>query len=271
MLSVLASFSAWVIVAYSWKWFLRKLGQQLTFKQSYVATMLPQLGRYVPGKIWAILGTQYYSEKFGATRDTALYASFLNPVCFLLGTAFLGVFYIVWSGQMLLDNWGWVVLAVLTGVFLMVIHPRIFSLLVNLVIRIFHWQPFTVRLSYGNILVLIIFQMVSAIFLGVSFCFFSAAVGGITWGQYPEVALSFVTAAIIGNISVFAPGGIGVRESVLMILLPKSISPGILLVMVFGGRIWATVVQLAAIGIAALINTKLFTGRQPYEDPVSDQ
>ena len=113
--------------------------------------------------------------------------------------------------------------------------------------------------------------MISTIFIGISFCFFSAAVGGITWNQYPELALSFITAAIIGNISVFAPAGIGVRESVLMILLPKSLSPWIILIIVFGGRIWATVVQLTAIGIAAIMNAQLFKRRNAYEDTVSSQ
>jgi len=60
--------SASALYAYLWKVILDRLGTPLSYRKSYRIFFISQLGRYIPGKVWSILGLVYLSQKEGVSK-----------------------------------------------------------------------------------------------------------------------------------------------------------------------------------------------------------
>jgi hypothetical protein len=64
--------SATAFYAYLWQMILGGLGTPLSYRNRYRIFFLSQLGRYIPGKIWSILGLVYLSQKEGVSEVVSL-------------------------------------------------------------------------------------------------------------------------------------------------------------------------------------------------------
>jgi len=255
--SCISSFLAWWIVAISWKYLIRKLGFSLNLKQSYISITLPQLGKFIPGKVWSIIGIQYYCEKFGIQKNVALYCAILSAVSMLIASAFFSFFYIIYIGKTYLGSYTVVCVVLLFTFGSIIIHPKIFARFMNLFLKVFKKHVDTINLPAKYFAIYMGFQFISCFFLGLSYAFFSMSLINIDINVFFRILFCFISASIIGDIAIFAPSGIGVREGALMILLSKDILPANLLIIVFGGRLWGTMLQLLSVGFAALLNLLL--------------
>jgi hypothetical protein len=127
----------------------------------------------------------------------------------------------------------------------------------NLFLKVFKKHVDTINLPAKYFAIYMGFQFISCFFLGLSYAFFSMSLINIDINVFFRILFCFISASIIGDIAIFAPSGIGVREGALMILLSKDILPANLLIIVFGGRLWGTMLQLLSVGFAALLNLLL--------------
>jgi uncharacterized membrane protein YbhN (UPF0104 family) len=67
---------------------------------------------------------------------------------------------------------------------------------------------------------------------------------GITPGGFWETIAAFSGAYLLGFLALFAPGGLGVREGALAVLLAPQIGPGLAGVIAVGSRLWMTLLEL---------------------------
>jgi glycosyltransferase 2 family protein len=89
--------------------------------------------------------------------------------------------------------------------------------------------------------------------LGCSLWLLSRGLFAEAAGGYLLYAGAFSVAWLVGLVAVFAPGGIGVREAVLVALLRGRLSTADAVVLAAASRLVLTVVDLAAAGIGAAI------------------
>jgi glycosyltransferase 2 family protein len=214
------------------------------------------LGRYVPGTAPWILGKIYFASQHGVSKSKLAVGSLLEgaiQIAVLLSTSsillLLDPRLDVLPVAVRLTMAGVVVAAVIALI------PAVFNRLIGLAFRILR-RPQTGdenKANWRTILVAAGQYVVGAMLSGLSLYFVVKAI-------YPAVAIGdtlFVVAS--GNlagaasmIAVFAPGGIGVRETIQLLLLGIVIPPAIAAVAVVFTRLWGLTMDLTFFGITRL-------------------
>ena len=64
------------------------------------------------------------------------------------------------------------------------------------------------------------------------------------WRTFLEIGPTFAAACVIGYLAVFTPAGVGIRESVLVVLLQYTMSVEIALALAVISRFWTTAIEM---------------------------
>jgi uncharacterized membrane protein len=97
---------------------------------------------------------------------------------------------------------------------------------------------------------------VAWIAVGVSFAALVQALTPLHWSQVPGLVAVFSAAYVIGFLTLLTPGGLGVREGVLTLLLATILPSGVSAVVAILARLWMVVVEVAGAGIALLAGAR---------------
>lgn len=237
-----------------WRVLLRELGTTLTQRQAWHVFFVGQLGKYVPGTVFAMAAQMQVGRRY-RVPGTRMATAWLLFMAVLVATALLvaglalplaGPGTVVTQGAP--GGYAWLLPVGLVG--LVGLLPPVLTRLVGLVLRATRRPPLPRPLSWSGI----------------------GAAGGwalATWAAYavhlvllvqpqdpvtaPRLALlalgAFALAWSAGPLSVVAPAGAGVREAVLVVALaPVLAAPAALavaltsrLLMLLGDAVWAGV------------------------------
>ncbi len=207
---------------------------------------VPALGKYVPGKMWAIPAGIYLYRRAGVPSDIALICMSLMMILGFVCATLVGV-CLAASGIVAVSP-VYVLVSVLSVAIACsppVLYPAINAVLTR-----------CGRKSIGNPPSLSTYLSVNAI-LAVGFLLYGAAfvcvvcsVTELSGSHVPQVAGLALLAQIGGILAFFAPAGIGVREGILIAGLRPLIGPGPAIVVTGVARLWQTALELimAAIG-----------------------
>ena len=88
--------------------------------------------------------------------------------------------------------------------------------------------------------------------MGLAFVSLVHSLYGVKPSYIPSLIAVFILANISGFLAFFAPGGIGVREGVLLIGLSPIVSSGPAIVVTGLARVWQTTLEFAPIGLGWL-------------------
>lgn len=105
-----------------WGFILRSLQHPVSLPWSFVIVSQNQLGKYLPGSVWHILGRVQQAQQAGIPLDIIALSLVLEPLFFIVGSLFWTIGYPVhplWTGILLLTA-------------LIVCYPRFFNLLYRL-------------------------------------------------------------------------------------------------------------------------------------------
>ena len=101
--------------------------------------------------------------------------------------------------------------------------------------------------------------------VGTSFWLTALAFVAVPTADVPRYFGAFATAWVVGLVAIYAPGGIGVREAVLVGLLRGKIGSADALVVAAASRLVLTFVDLVGAAVGYLV----LRARRPPTDPVS--
>jgi hypothetical protein len=220
------------------------------------------LGRYIPGTAPWILGKIYFASQHGLTKSKLAVGSLLEAaiqivVLFVTSSIFLLLdpsLDVLGSQLRLL-----MCLVIVAGV--IVLLPPVFNRIMNLALRILRRPPLAHedRANLRTILVAGSQYVLGAVLSGASLYFVAAAIdANLDWTNFLFVLAASNLAGAVSMIAVFAPGGIGVRDGIQILLfntiMPQAISFGVSVVT----RIWAFAIDLLffALGRTILIAAK---------------
>ncbi len=223
-----------------WRYLLFSIsGQRLKFWTAFRITVLSNLGKYLPGKVWSMMGMFYMLNREGYSTATAFVGTVLHQAFTLIAgalfvTAVLG--HTIFQGLSILPLVLGVVLAVI------ILYPGIFARILNCGLRLFKRPPVVIQLSFGRSLVLLVFYVISWVLYGASFwCMLHGL--GFQPDSFWAIAAGFGAAYLLGYLAIFAPGGLGVREGVLSVLLASTMSPGLAAMIAVAARLWMTLIE----------------------------
>lgn len=234
--------------AWLWQRLLASFGYEVAYRRAFRAWVLSELARYVPGKIWIVLGRSYFSARDGVPTSIVVTGMAFELVLVTLSASAFVLMRAASATRVLRVPVIWVAVA---GALLVILaHPRIITPLVNAALRRLGQPQIPTRLHYLHLLGMVGLCALMWLCLTLGFGILAVSVTPVAPGDLVRIAASFPVAWVIALASVISPAGLGVREGVLAALLAGALPEGVAVVLALASRIWLTVVELLCAALA---------------------
>ncbi|KPL00443.1 MAG: hypothetical protein AMJ91_04810 [candidate division Zixibacteria bacterium SM23_73_3] len=241
-----------------WRWILRHTGSTVSYSGLFKVWFFANLGRYLPGKVWQFLGMVYMLEKRGVPPRNTFSTVVLAQTCsvmsgLLIAFAFLGVNL---YSQFLSGNPGLIVVIAIffLAVIALVSYPNLLRKVVNFGLGVLKREKISLDISSKDVIIYILCYSVSWLLFGLAFLVFIKAMAVASFAMYPSLTGAFAFSVNIGFLVLFVPGGIGVREGLLVLLLstlfPAFFPVPVATLISLLARLWVTVAELLCFSIA---------------------
>lgn len=208
-----------------WTWVLKELNQSVSsieFIQVYLKT---NIAKYLPGNVWHYYGRIIAAKNANIPTNIATLSVLLEPLLMLAAAL---IIIVLFASQIVVNNWkiNLVILQLLGLIIILgILHPWFLNPTIQLLDR---WknkksQPenqlidsfiinrYPVKPLLGEI-----------VFLGLrgaGFILTMLAINSLTWQQIPLLFGTFSCAWVMGLVIPGAPGGLGVFETIAILLL----------------------------------------------------
>lgn len=211
--------------AYIWITLLKGLGaNDVRYSKDLLSVYAKSwLGRYIPGKAPWILGKIYFASKHGISKHKLAISSLLEVGVQVVIQMVLSILLLVFDAR-LADLFPElrpvIILGALAGIIVLV--PPIFNRLIALFYQLIRkkGQSKDHQVNTVTILKAAVLYVVASILNGVMLYFIAAAVyPAINPGDLIYIIGAATLALTLGIVALFAPGGIGVRDGVQLVLL----------------------------------------------------
>ncbi|MBD8044216.1 flippase-like domain-containing protein [Arthrobacter sp. Sa2BUA2] len=212
--------------------------------------LIGQLGKYVPGSVWAFVLQMELGRKHGLGRAQVFVASLISTGITVGASLVVGALALpALANQEPALQW----LYILLPVVLLAMHPRIVTFLVNLVLKIFRRQPLTTPLRASTMILSFGLGVGMYAFFGLHLWLLSSQEAGLGL-----VNLFFLTGALAlgmttGVMAFLLPAGIGAREAIVGLALASMTTVGAATALALLSRLLFTVADLLCVGIAFLV------------------
>ena len=199
-------------IGWGWRYVMRTLGVEVPMRRVIPWYYVGELGKYLPGGVWPVLGRGELARRGGVPRSRA-YAS----VALSLGILYLSAMFVTAAFlPFALSGGGFspymlCLLALPIGVGLL--HPAVLTRLVGVVARLAK-RPIDLDIpAWKDSLLLVLRYVPTWLFIGTA----TWAVGrSVTTDlSYPRVMFATVLSWTVGFLAVPVPSGAGIREAVL--------------------------------------------------------
>jgi uncharacterized membrane protein YbhN (UPF0104 family) len=215
------------------------------------AYFLSQLGKYVPGKAGLLL-TRLDVYRGVSKRKITLATAVEYIACFSAACM------VVFIGLLTLPD-------------ALPVYVRWTAFCFSIILLLLLWPPFLIRLynrastllkkdtiteipSYPVVLLFVSFYIIPALTDGLSLFLVLRALGPLSPKWYLAVSGAYNGALLLGILVLFAPGGIGVREGVLFMVLPAFVTKATVIVGTGIMRLNTTIVELLLAGSTVIID-----------------
>ena len=255
--------AGFLLLVVSWKVLLARGACPIRFSEGLAALGLSVLGNYVPGKVWLIIGRAGYISarrgySFSKTSVLSLHAQLVTLwVGLALGAA--GAFA-VGGGRL----WGPLIALLWLALTLTIFSRGVHGLVARVVGRLLGRHVSIPLLAFDSTLQAAAWTAIAWIAWSLAFYLFLLAIG--VADVSPLDGLAFPLAATLGVLAVFAPGGLGAREGVLVAyLVLTGHSAAEATTVAVAARLWFLGGELALFALGWL--THLRIGESPVADP----
>jgi hypothetical protein len=251
--SALVMFGSYVVSVEAWRQILAGWDQHLRFPRALRIWLIASLGRYVPGKVWSVAGLIVLAQRGGvATWAAGASAIALHAVA--IGTAVV-VVAVATPGAVSPLRLGVAALAALLTIGALTWTP-----LVRHLGRILGQGAAVRPLPVGAVARSAVLGVMAWLVHGLAFWMLAHGLGLPPTLTLRAAAGAFCLGYMVGLLAVFAPGGIGVREVVLIGILAPALGSGGAVALTVASRLVLTATEVLA-PLATLVLT-----RNPRED-----
>jgi glycosyltransferase 2 family protein len=236
----------------AWRALLAGLGSPLPLPAAIRVMSIGQLGKYVPGAVWALAAQVELARDYDVPRRRSTAASLVAmAVTLVVGLIAAGVMLPLTSAHALGHYW-WV-LAV-TPLAAACLHPRVIKFGLDLVLKVLHRDPLEESVGAAAMARALAWTTLGWLFYGAHAWFlisdFARREGGGP-GSAHTFALAlggYALAWAVGFLIIFFPGGIGPREVALIAVLAPVMPSASALVVALASRVVMTIGDLVWAG-----------------------
>jgi hypothetical protein len=217
-------------------------GGSLRYTTAARIWFVSNLGRYVPGKVWSIIAMGAMSQHAGvpsaAAIGSAMYIAVINVL------AGLAVWALCGPSALPVPAPAIVLIGLAAAVF--VLTPRAVPELVSWASKRVGREFTLAPLSYRTIIGTFAACAAAWIVYGIALYLLAAGTIGATGGDAPRYVALFTGSYLVGYLTLFAAGGVVVRESAMVTFgaVYTLLSAPQLVVLSVVSRIWLTILEL---------------------------
>lgn len=214
---------------------------------------VPLIGKYVPGKFASVAGAVWMLRKYGVPGAVAAGVVFIvHGMMVVLGlvlAAPMTLWPVVYRHLPL--AWLWCTLLIAVGI--ICLHPRVFTAIANVLLRMIRRPALQVVPRVRSYLPPLLVGLVIYALAGIALWFLAGSVKRMSFWQIPFFISTAALAGTAGFLAFFAPAGIGVREGILLMVLSPVIGGGYAAIVVVAWRLLQTIVEVVLAGIGLVI------------------
>jgi len=232
----------------------KAFGGNIPFSRFAFLMQFANFGRYIPGKVAQIAGLLVFMKREGVPRVSTLGAMAVFQVLLIITAGVLGILL---AGQeafsrftLNIPSWVFALIGLL-GIIATI--PPILKALANKALTLMKRDPIGYEISFKDWAVAFLSLALGWILYGLSFAMMTASITELELSSFPFVGGAFILAFTIGWMVFISPGGLGVREGVLLLILTAVFPSGVAGLVATAGRIWILTVEAASLGIAAIV------------------
>jgi uncharacterized membrane protein YbhN (UPF0104 family) len=250
--AVVAGLASMTLIAVNWLSLIARRGHAAPLSRGLSWFFVGQLGKYVPGGIWPVVGQAELASRAGPDRRSTYLATASSMTTTLLGAVTVAAV----SG--LVSPYDRRITAVLIGVGLVVgfgslALPQVRTALGRMASTILR-RP--VELPDARVVAVYTVRHVPVwvMYGAMNVCVFIALGGSIDAGLAVDLVFASTLSWIVGFVVIGVPGGLGVRESVFVGLMTGPIGATLALSIAVTSRLVTIVVDLTGAIAAATLN-----------------
>lgn len=206
---------------------LREHGFGLSYRDSFVLHALPQIGKYLPGKVWSVAGAWILAGRFQVPRDVMVACWTFSTAAICIAGALVG--FPVFRADVSLV----VPIAALFIVSLWFVYPGL-----NLFLRLLGRTQLPSKVRTERLLIATAWATLSWLIQGLGFAVLVSSYAPLDLELGAYCVALYGISIVAGFLALFAPGGLGVREAVLFTALSPALGPGLSTMLALVARIW---------------------------------
>lgn len=222
--SVIVMQLAWLTTSWSWCKTLEIFGHKISFRNAFVIYFRSMVGKYLPGKFMQLMGMTYIASQKGVPEGLTVASVVIGQVYSLFsGVVIFAGALLAWefkssSGYLLGFRWSAIpILIVILG---LSFRPGLMIPLINWFLRLMKRVEIKTTIGIRQALSIFILFLIPWFVFGLSFWLLARSLAPVPLSQYALLTSIVVGGTVIGFLAVFSPGGIGVREGAMVILIP---------------------------------------------------
>jgi hypothetical protein len=238
-----AAFSA------GWHVVVRACGGPLGWRASAATWLVPNLGKYLPGKVAMFAGRVEMARLAGVRRSATVSAMvFENVVQTLAAVPFFAV--ALATGFQVGDRATALAVAIFTACALaLAVRPDLLTRAFNAVLKRRGREPLDVSPGRSDMAALFALEFLAWLAYAAAGVLLARALGLAGQATTLALAVTFVASWLVGFLSFITPGGLGVREVVFVALLSGSVGTGEAATLALVSRLTWTVIEFAGAGL----------------------
>ena len=244
--SVLVVWAMYALLIGAWRMMLGAWGQRLGALPAARVWIVSSLGKYIPGKVWAIAGMALLARRAGVEAWAATASAImLQALAVGSGAVVVGV-----TGLSLLEpEYPWIrpalvaLAAASAAGMLLLVSPSVVARLLRLA-RI--EAPIAVSPGPGPVLLGAAANVVAWIGYGVALWLLARGLLVVPELTVSRAVAAFTASYIAGLLFLPAPGGLGVREGVFVLMLDGVVGTRYAVALAAASRLLLTITELGA-------------------------
>ncbi|MPZ88934.1 MAG: hypothetical protein GEU81_12850 [Nitriliruptorales bacterium] len=233
----------------TWQYITVKFGVAIPLRRAAVSWGISQLGKYIPGKVFYLLGRVYFYAEAGKSKGRTTMAFMVEAVSTMLASVLTILVALLLSD---IDLPGQLRTLLLVGlvVFAASLHPRLLEPALNLLLRKLKRPVVRLGVTYGGMVRIVALSTANWLVFGLGFYVLINAVHTVEPRHVVYLAGAISMASLLGILALVAPSGIGIREGVLTLLLIELMAAPVAALLAVVSRVWVTLGEGAVIGLA---------------------
>ncbi len=222
-MSLIVLLLAWVATVWSLQKLFAAFDYDISLSDVYTIYFRSIIGKYLPGKLWQIAGSTYLAAKKGIPEGISVTSFVLGQAYSVLsGLALVGCVAAVGifkgSGNFM-SSLKWTSIPVIIGIVIIALKPKLIEVPMNWILRLLKRDKVDIDIGFRVGVRMMIYYSVCWFIFGLAFWLFVNALSPTSFDSYMSLTAIYSAAMIIGFLSLFTPGGLGVREGILILLL----------------------------------------------------